>query len=66
MQSRAGDKEKARVIASNSMIDALFLLGSSLVATGLLSMGLDILDMYYILAFACFAAASIFFKKGRI
>lgn len=66
VQSRAGKKEKARVVASNAMIDALFLLGSSIVATGLLSVGLNILDMYYILAIACFGAAAFFYKRGRI
>jgi acyl-[acyl-carrier-protein]-phospholipid O-acyltransferase/long-chain-fatty-acid--[acyl-carrier-protein] ligase len=66
VQHRARQQEKARVVAANSMLDALFILLSSVLAMGMLAMGLSVLQYFTTLSLACLVAAALLFRKGSL
>lgn len=66
VQHRAKPSQKARVVAANSMIDALLIFASSLMATLMLALGLSVLHYFALVSLGCLAAAFIFFRKGPL
>ncbi|MCD8497627.1 MAG: MFS transporter [Alphaproteobacteria bacterium] len=66
VQARAKEHEKARVVAANSMIDALLIFSSSLIATIMLAAGFSVLHYFTGIALACLAVAAFFFRKGHL
>ncbi len=57
MQARSMITHRARVIAASNIMDALFMVGSSLLAMLVLGLGLAIPDLFLITALGCLPAA---------
>lgn len=50
IQSRTDPKHRSRVIAANNILNALFMVGSAVLAIGLLSLGLSIAELFLVMA----------------
>ena len=50
IQARSAPSHRSRIIAANNILNALFLIASALVAIGLLSAGLSIVDLFLVTA----------------
>ena len=56
---------RARVISASNMMDALFMLISALIAAGLLSLGLQIEELYLLVSVLTFIVGiGLFFEKS--
>lgn len=66
IQSRARDKEKARVVAASSLLEALLIFAASLIASLMLATGLSVLHFFGMISLACLAASFLFFRKGPL
>ncbi len=62
VQIRSNPEHRARIIASNNIINALFMVVGALAAAGLLSAGLSIPDLFAVAA-VCNAAVAIYIYK---
>ncbi len=50
IQSRSEERHRSRVIAANNILNALFMVGSAVLAFGLLSLGLSIPELFLVMA----------------
>jgi len=64
IQSRTRPESRARIIAAGSMLDALCMLLSALIAAGLLGLGVKVIDLFLYLALATLASA-LYFRRLR-
>ena len=62
IQSRTPPDHTARVVAANSLTDALFMLSSSILATILLSIGWQVRDLFALLSFITACAAFLLLR----
>lgn len=65
IQSRTPKDHTARVVAANSLTDALFMLSSSILATILLSMGFEVRDLFALLSILTALAAFLLLRYKK-
>lgn len=65
LQLAAGDTERARAIASNNVVNALFIAVASLLATGLYALGWTICDVLLAFALANLPVIALLWRSGE-
>lgn len=62
LQSRTLEKERSQMIAANSVMNALFMVGASLFAIGILSLGLSVPQLFLVMGFCNLAVTMYLYK----
>ncbi len=57
MQARSEEKHRARTIAGNNILNALFIVVAALATAGMLALGLSVTDVFLVIALASFGVA---------